>query len=439
MALESMRGNVGVSLALCALVVLFGCAKNAEPQHASATHSETVDVASAKFFSVERTGADAWRLVDPNGATFRIRGVDHVRYEGHWCGKLNTFPYRDWNNKHYPNRAAWERETLGRLKSWGFNTLTGKPDESLLGRGFAHTHTLHFGKRLCGKKRPQEDWIAQGQTPCRYFPNVFSTNFVQECEAWAERECAPRRNDRNLIGYFLDNELAWWGTAPVDKRGSAEAMYDTAMSLPEGHSARRAAESFKGTKAEFLSLVAERYFAVTCAAVRKADPNHLVLGARFAGFGGAAEPVWVAAGHHCDVVSFNLYPWIDFKSNKIWVWHSDRRELGRTFDHYQSLTRKPFLITEWSFIGLDAGLPCKKGMGQRFPTQTERAKAIKTLCDFFDLKGYVVGDDYFMWVDEPKLGIGKEFGEDSNYGLVSGCGEPWKEVVEVFKNRGNER
>ena len=394
----------------------------------------------AAFFTVQPTAdGRGFRLVDPTGGVFRVRGVDHVRYDGHWCGKLRRFPYRDWNETNYPSRAAWEGETLGRLRDWGFNTLTGKPDESLLHRGFAHTHTLDFGKRLCDKDRPSEDWIAQGRTPCHYFPNVFSTNFVRECEEWAARECAPRRDDRDLIGYFLDNELAWWGTAGVDERGSAEAMYDTALTLPEGHSARRAAEAFAGTKAEFLALVAERYFAVTCAAVRKADPNHLVLGARFAGFGGAPDPVWVAAGRHCDVVSFNLYPWSDFEVRRLWVWNTDRRELGPTFDRYQALAGKPFLITEWSFIGLDAGLPCRKGMGQRFATQTERAKAIRTLCRFFDAKPYVVGDDYFMWVDEPKLGIGKEFGEDSNYGLVSDCGVPWAEVVEVFRKRGNAR
>ena len=389
----------------------------------------------AAFFTVTQMGTNGWSFVDPSGRPFYVRGVDHVRYDGHWCGKLRRFPYRDWNETNYPNRAAWESETLGRLKDWGFNTLTGKPDESLLHRGFAHTHTLDFGKRLCGKDRPSEDWIAQGRTPCHYFPNVFSANFVRECEEWAARECAPRRDDRDLIGYFLDNELAWWGTASVDRRGSAEAMYDTALSLPEGHSARRAAEAFTGTKVEFLALVAERYFAVTCAAVRKADPNHLVLGARFAGFGGSPDSVWVAAGRHCDVVSFNLYPWIDFEARKIWVWNTDRRELGPTFDRYQALAGKPFLITEWSFIGLDAGLPCRKGMGQRFATQTERAKAIRTMCRFFGRKPYVVGDDYFMWVDEPKLGMGKEFGEDSNYGLVSDSGVPWAEVVEVFRKR----
>ena len=389
----------------------------------------------AAFFTVAKTVTNGWSFVDPDGRPFYVRGVDHVRYDGHWCGKLRTFPYRDWNRGHYPSRGAWEAETLARLREWNFNTLTGKPDESLLGRGFAHTRTVDIGKRLCAKDSPAEDWIAQGSSPCKAFPNVFSTNFVRVCEELAARECAPHRDERDLVGYFLDNELAWWGTAPVEKRGSAEAMYDTAMSLPEGHSARRAAEAFGGSKAEFLALVAERYFSVASAAVRKADPNHLVLGARFAGFGGAAEPVWIAAGRHCDVVSFNLYPWIDFEGRRLQVWQSDPRELGETFDRYQALARKPFMITEWSFIGLDAGLPCRKGMGQRFPTQAERARAIRTLCGFFAKKRYVVGDDYFMWVDEPALGIGKNFGEDSNYGLVSGEGRPWPEVVEVFRTR----
>ena len=52
-------------------------------------------------------------------------------------------------------------------------------------------------------------------------------------------------------------------------------------------------------------LVAERYFALTTAAIKAADPNHLVLGCRFAV--PPPKAVIEAAGRHLDVISFNCY------------------------------------------------------------------------------------------------------------------------------------
>jgi len=43
----------------------------------------------------------------------------------------------------------------------------------------------------------------------------------------------------------------------------------------------------------------------------------------------------------------------------------------------------------------------------------------------------MVGSDYFMWVDEPALGISSTFPEDSNYGLVNEKDEPWPELTQT--------
>ncbi len=69
-----------------------------------------------------------------------------------------------------------------------------------------------------------------------------------------------------------------------------------------------ATQEQRDLKKAFLRFTAERYFAVTSRAIREADPNHLVLGARFAGTGGADPAVWQVSGKYCDVVTFNCYP-----------------------------------------------------------------------------------------------------------------------------------
>ncbi len=42
---------------------------------------------------------------------------------------------------------------------------------------------------------------------------------------------------------------------------------------------------------------------------------------------------------------------------------------------------------------------------------------------------FLLGYDYFMWVDEPALGISSKFPENTNYGLVNEENEPYPEIV----------
>ncbi|MBR3086942.1 MAG: hypothetical protein IKH04_11130, partial [Kiritimatiellae bacterium] len=72
------------------------------------------------------------------------------------------------------------------------------------------------------------------------------------------------------------------------------------------------------TKVEFLRLAARRYFEVVAAAIRRHDPNHLLLGARFAGLSSAHQVVWEEAGKICDILTFNNYPWADLDENVVY-------------------------------------------------------------------------------------------------------------------------
>ena len=46
----------------------------------------------------------------------------------------------------------------------------------------------------------QVSWSA---TVARGFPDVFEQSWAESVQAIAERECAPRRDNPNLLGYFL--------------------------------------------------------------------------------------------------------------------------------------------------------------------------------------------------------------------------------------------
>lgn len=403
--------------------------------------------AAEGFFRLENRGGDRWELVGPDGNDTFLRGIDHVVYHGHWCDKLKGFPHLEVMKRKFPVFEDWCTNTMSRLSDWGFNALGAGSMPELRHRGFVHTEFLSMGDEWASQA-DENLWICPNEhRPCSAFPNVFHPEWKKHCEEVAARKCAPQKDDPQLLGYFIDNELAWWGRSP-QWGVSATGLFDEAMKRPEGHAARNAAiELLKEhglaandkipdeVKCEFLHRAAERYFAVTTAAIRQADPNHLVLGARFAGTGGANVEVWKIAGRYCDLVTFNCYPWADIERNIVFndVWNPEET-VWEVFKRYYDLTKKPFIITEWSFPAFDSGLPCLHGAGQRFQTQTQRTQATRLFAQSMLAMPFVIGYDYFMWVDEPALGITPAFPEDSNYGLINNEGDAYPEITGMFRD-----
>ena len=42
-------------------------------------------------------------------------------------------------------------------------------------------------------------------------PDVYSPEWLKQVDEAAKRQCAPRKDDRWLLGYFIANEPAWPG------------------------------------------------------------------------------------------------------------------------------------------------------------------------------------------------------------------------------------
>lgn len=401
---------------------------------------------SGGFWRIARHDNGRWWAVSPDGRKTFLRGVDHVNWEGHWCEELGTRPYRDEMEKIFASRSEWVEQTLGRLRSWGFNALGSGCSPELRGRGLAHCDHLKIGESFSAMGGDHALCAFEG-VPGSAFPNVFHPEFEKFCNERAAKLCATQKDDRSLFGYFFDNELAWSG------RGTASAgLYDATAKVSMSHSAKVAlyaflkkqgissnlAEVSDDVKLDFIRLVAQRYFETISKAIRRHDPNHLLLGCRFAGLNTAHKVVWEEAGKVCDVVTFNKYPWVDLDSNIVYTSRTSGTKVRDAFAERYAWTKKPMLITEWSFIALDSGLPCTGGYGQRFRTQRERVKATDLCARTFSAMPFVIGYDYFMWVDEPALGISRKFPENSNYGLVNESGEPYDELVSMFSGLNRE-
>ncbi len=446
----------------------------------------TSAASTAGFWHVEKIDGRDW-AVAPDGQPAVLAGVDWVWPAGFHCEALGYSPYGRFVETNYPSRKAWADETATRLHTWGFNFLGSGCDDALLApRGFAHTAMLNVGYSLAHDK-DKEKAISPGlNRPGTAFPNVFHPDFEAAWDRAAAHAAEKYRDDPNLLGYYLDNELSWGGVS----RNRDEGMFDAVAALPEEHSARKALEQWLAgkevshrdtetqslgkdttlltpngvregvsrvsgeqiralnknlcgsvalcditsvtheTKVGFLSLVAERYFSVAAEALRRHDPNHMVLGCRFAGLG-AHEAVLKAAARHCDIVTFNYYPWADLDQGVVFN-RKDGRPMADVLRDFHDKVGAPLLITEWSFSALDTGRPCSDGAGQRFRTQAERVEAAELFARTLLSLPFMVGHAWFMWVDQPALGFNKYFHEDCNYGLVNEQGVPYAALTRMF-------
>ena len=423
-------------------------------------------VGASGFVGVCQDADGCWWLTDSDGRRTLERGVGYATPRG-WVNKTTgRRPYGETVKAKYESVDSWANATVERMKKWGFDTFGSDSDPCLCHRGMRYTVLLRMGSLFAATNRVPDDWICpRTKDCCVAFPNVFSPKFSRWCRERAEKMCRPNAKDRDLVGYFIDNELAWWGQAYRDGKlvwlRDATTLVDAVTELPPEHTARKALAKFlaeRGLSADisatnmppavkeaFLALAADRYFATTAAAIRSVDPNHLVLGCRFAGLFGAHPIVWEVAGRYCDVVTVNMYPTVDLDgAGPITVNHPAEKKFvdaANALTRLQRTAGKPVIITEWSFPSLDSGLPCKKGAGQRVKTQGERAKAVAAFVRTFASMPFVVGCDWFMWTDCPNMGEPGNDGEDCNYGLVNAADEPYGVVVETFArlNREAER
>ncbi len=356
-------------------------------------------------------------------------GVDAIRYEGDRTKGTGPSPYMNTVASKYTSRSAWAKVTIERLRDWGFNTIGAWSGPELYDSGLAYTIILDLATKSGA------DW--QHGRPV----DVYSPHFEKTANAIAHDVCTKHAADPRLIGYYSDNELRWG----ADWRGK-ENMLQMYLALPEGSAGRQKAleflrarygndvanlnaawatkaatfeqagngsgEKFAADSDAFLQQVAERYFQVSSDAIRRADNNHLYLGARFSGR--PADSV-LRAAIVADVISINVYD-------------LDPRPL---IEHVYAVTGRPVMVTEFAFRAIDSGLPNTRGAGPRVPNQKARAQAYRDFVIRLESLPEAVGYHWFKWSDEPKEG--RFDGEDSNYGLVNEQDQPYGVLVRETK------
>ncbi len=419
--------------ALAALTLGGSCQPKPPPRLAADTGSyQSPTYAKGHFALIEEQGR-LW-FTAPDQHHFLSLGVNAIGSGAYRAPNPNF--YDPVPRQFAGDQAAWVKSAFMRLSSWGFNTVGAWSDEALYGQRYPYTFMLY----AAGHDHPL-DHVFDPE-----FPAIAASNTAK---------AGALRSDPYLIGYFLDNELPWWGDYGWRASGQ-RSLLERYARAPAGAGKRVLREFLEQRYAkdiarfdrvyqaallsfaqleqplelslpsraarldadEFAGRVAEQFFSTTTRALREQDPAHLVLCVRFAGE--APWPVVRAASKYCDVISVNQYQ----QSGDI-----DRQLL----DNLYAAARKPILITEYSFSAFEnqSGDPNTKGAQVSVQTQVERAEHATRFLNQALALPYVVGAHWFEWADESPQG--RFDGEDQNYGLVDLRDRPYQLLTQALQ------
>lgn len=301
------------------------------------------------FYTLRKN--DRWWLVDPEGYLHINKAVVSVQM-GKGPAQRQAF------KRKFDSKKTWANETVELLTQYGFNgTGAWSDDQELKGADNRVSYCVNW--RFMSTFAKGRTVLGSGHVdyPGDCIP-VFDSGWARFCEDHAQSKMAGLKDDPYLLGHFFDNEL------PL-KPGMIERF----LKLPNEDAGYQAAHTFlvsrKGSGASaddldqadrdaFDDLVMEKYMGTIARAVRKADPNHMLLGPRLYSKNASLEVI----GKYVDAFAYNLYG----KWSPAWKANDLASRIG-----------KPLIVTEFYAKGMDVdGLSNESGAGWCVPTQEDR-------------------------------------------------------------------
>ena len=370
------------------------------------------------FFRVEQIDGKWW-FIDPDGHLFFSTGSDGIgtgsgtRTEGREAVfaalppadlRLPSRPgvrfpqasFYTWNllRRFGPDWSQkWLDLTIRRMEAWGLNTIANWSDARLgAAQRKAYVATLR-------------GWMME--TAPMGLPDAYSPEWARKVDEAAAQQCAPRKDDPFLLGYFVANEPPWPGRELL--------LADMILEGPET-ATKREMKAFLGEgdsperRRAFILRTFEKSLEVINGAIRKHDPNHLNLGIRF---GGRPAEEIIRAARVFDVYSHNIYDYVP-----------DPGLLERIY----KLTGRPIIIGEFHFGTPGRGLA--PGLRQT-RNQEERGAAYRYYVENAAAHPALIGTHWFQWLDQPSTG--RMDGENYNIGFLDVTDRPYPELAEAAK------
>ena len=326
------------------------------------------------FFRVQKA-VGRWWLVDPLGNIYLSKGVA-VFSPGSSARQRENI-----QQKFGPDNANtnWAKAETQFLREAGFNSLGAWSSVDVvrtIPEPMPYTVILSPMSTYIGELKRSSDPVlkaafsAAGWEGYPYdFAMVFDARFDQIVESTISR-ASTYKNDKYLIGYFIDNEIPWksyaleycltkWPESHINHQKAQEWLDQR-----KGKTGALLSEATTEDRNAFIAYCHEVYLQKVSAALKKYDPNHLFLGSRFNQWSHELvnPEMFKVAGKYVDAVSLNHYQ----------KWEPDADAM-HNWEHWAG---KPFMVTEFYTKGVeDTDLPNSSGAGWCVPTQKERAYA----------------------------------------------------------------
>ncbi len=325
------------------------------------------------YFRIGQSTNGQWWFIDPDGKPFFYNGVCAVNRAGTAGGRrAKPGPYAVTIDKKYnyqENPDTFVNATFEKLRTWGFNALGAWATEELFDKGMPYTEILEFFK-----EGPYIEMSGSGKS----IPDIFSDDWKVAIDKKARALCSPKRNSKDLVGYFTDNEIGFgragdFGLDPGFKNAgrfgfsllretlgldSSKAAYKKAWgfvfdrysnlnALADAWNVQIKKQSdiqqlnksqviiqspaYEEDAQAFSAFYASTYFQLVNEVIKRYDPNHLILGCRF----GSPPDEYILKA---------MKPWVDVISQ-----NNYRPVMYERIDYLYEVTGLPVLIGEFSW------------------------------------------------------------------------------------------
>jgi len=370
-----------------------------------------------------------WYIIDPDGYAFIHKGVvcfepgssanNKAALTGKWGNETAWCIYaNDWMKQNgFNGVGAWSRVSLLRnLSEPVVYTVIANPMSS-----YRNYHRDQVGGYN------NAGWQGYEYNIIRVFDPAFKTYLDNSCKTFAQY-----KDDKYLLGYFIDNELPWVNDA-LDRHikflATNDPCYIAAKEWLDNRKGKNASLSdiTQADRNAFWDFYAGKFFSLAKEYIEKYDPNHMFLGSRF---NQRSEElinpnIFETAGKYCDIISINHYG--------EWAPITDRMA------NWEAWAKKPFIITEFYTKGEDSGLLNETGVGWLVKTQRDRGLFYENfIIKLLRSKG-CVGWHWFRYQDnDPEDLTTDPSNRNSNKGLVKINYDPYDDLITICKS-ANEK
>ena len=323
------------------------------------------------YFRTQKVDGN-WTVVDPEGHAFLAMGMNSVHPGG-------------------------ELDLPAALKGFGVNSMGSWSDESI--DGIPYTPRWNF---LQSFKNTTDELKAQYLDVDKNILPVFEPGFPVFVDQVAQG-AAAYRDDPYVFGHYTDNEISLHRNVQLinclsrlEPGNPQYAEADKWMRSKYGGS-YRLGDITSDDELAYLGHVADTYYRTVSEALRKYDPNHMVLGTRLHASSKYNDHIVRAAGRYTDILSVNYYGvWAPELSTAVKMWNA---EAGI-----------PFIVTEFYTKAEDSGLDNSNGAGWIVKDQKGRSAYFENFALKLLSAPNNVGWHWFRLVDD----------DGSNKGAYSG-------------------